>query len=375
MQLELHKKTPQSSLFKRLVTWTSAFAISLIIIVTFSKTAHAGLISLISSVFGDERASAKVGTVSSGVANYSQIGNVLQAHSGPNPTSDTLAIAPVDGHGETLVPDMAVADSSGPDTNTQTTTYLVQSDDTLSGIADIFGISVDTIKQANNLSGNTIRPGQTLTILPVDGSLYTVQSGDTLSSIAKRFNASQDDIITYNDITSASVIVKGDQLIIPHGTVAASQAKTYVATIALKAKVPSFEPLLDPVWEWPTAPAGYYACPTPGAVLTQGLHGHDAVDLAVPKGTPIHAAASGIVTASKSNGLYNGGYGNFVMILHGNDSQTLYAHMSKTTVSNGERVTQGEVIGYVGMTGLTTGPHVHFEVRGAQNPFANIACR
>ena len=270
---------------------------------------------------------------------------------------------------------MAVSDSGAADTNTQITTYTVQSDDTLSGIADIFGISVDTIKQTNDLSGSTIRPGQTLLILPVDGSLYTVQSGDTVASIAKRLGASQDDILTYNSLTATSVIVKGDQLIIPHGTVTASQAKTYVAAIALKAKVPSFEPLLDPVWEWPVAPAGYYACPVPGAVLTQGLHGHDAVDLAVPLGTPIHAAATGIVTASKDNGLYNGGYGNFVMISHNNGSQTLYAHMKKTAVSNGDHVTQGDVIGYVGMTGLTTGPHVHFEVRGFQNPFANVACR
>jgi murein DD-endopeptidase MepM/ murein hydrolase activator NlpD len=375
MQSESHKNASYSSFFKRLATWTGVFAIAFILIFTFSKTAHAGLLSLMASVFGGEQASAKTRLGTAGITNYSQVGSVLQAHSGPNPTSDTLAIAPVDSNGETLVPDMAVSDQGGADTNTQITTYTVQSDDTLSGIADIFGISVDTIKRVNNISGNTIRPGQTLTILPVDGSLYTVQSGDSVGSIAKKLGASQEDILTYNSLTSSSLIVKGDQLIIPHGTVAASQAKTYVATIALKAKVPSFEPLLDPVWEWPAAPAGYYSCPLLGSVLTQGLHGHNAVDLAAPRGTPIRAAASGIVTQSKSNGLYNGGYGNFVMISHTNGSQTLYGHMSKTTVSSGDKVSQGEIIGYVGMTGLTTGPHVHFEIRGAQNPFANIACR
>lgn len=374
MQSEPHKNPSYSSLFKRLTVWAGVFAVALILVFTFSKTAHAGLFSFISSVLGDQQASAKT-PAAAGVTNYSQVAPLLQAHAGPNPTSDVLAIAPVDSSGDTLVPDMAVSSQGAADTNTQVTTYTVQSDDTLSGIADIFGISVNTIKQVNDLSGSTIRPGQTLTILPVDGALYTVQGGDTVASIAKKLGATQDDILTYNDLTASSIIVKGDRLIIPHGTVAASQAKTYVATIALKAKVPSFEPLLDPVWEWPIAPAGYYACPTPGAVLTQGLHGHNAVDLAVPRGTAIHAAASGIVTQSKNNGLYNGGYGNFVMISHSNGSQTLYAHMSKTAVSNGERVSQGDVIGYVGMTGLTTGPHVHFEIRGAQNPFANIACR
>jgi len=375
MQSELHKKPPYSLLFKRLTAWTFVFALSLTLIFTFSKTAHAGLISLISSVFGDQQASAQTKANSAGVTNYSQVGTVLQAHSGPNPTSDALAtIAPVDGQGETLIPDMAGAAYGSSDTNTKITTYVVQSDDTLSGVADIFGISVDTIKQANNLTGNTIRPGQNLTILPVDGFIYTVQSGDTLGSVSKKFNASQDDIVTYNSIVSASSITKGDQLIIPHGTVAASRAKTYVASIASHAKVPSFEPLLDPVWEWPSAPSGYYACPMPGSILTQGLHGHNAVDLAAPRGTPIHASADGVISASKSNGLYNGGYGNFVMISHNNGSQTLYGHMSKTAVSVGEHVTQGQVIGYVGMTGLTTGPHVHFEIRGAQNPFTNATC-
>lgn len=377
MQSELHKHSTYSRLFKRLSIWTGVFAISFIFVFTFSKTAHAGLLSLLSNVFGNQEASAKTGSNSTAIANYSQIGTVLQAHSSLNPTSDAIAdIAPVDGNGETLVPDMVSANSSGNyDANIQITTYVVQPDDTLSGVADIFGISVNTIKQANNITGNTIQPGQNLIILPVDGALYTVASGDTLSSIAKKFNATQDDILTYNSLSSVSTIIKGQQLIIPHGTVQASQAKTYVASIATHQKVPSFEPLLDPVWEWPTASAGYYSCPVPGAVLTQGLHGHNAVDLAIPRGTPIHAAASGIVTASKSNGLWNGGYGNFVMILHSNTSQTLYAHMSSTIVANGQHVSQGEVIGYVGMTGLTTGPHLHFEIRGYQNPFANISCR
>ena len=76
---------------------------------------------------------------------------------------------------------------------------------------------------------------------------------------------------------------------------------------------------------------------------------------------------------SRNNGAWNGGYGNYVVITHGNGTQTLYAHMSHAIVSSGETVSAGQTIGYVGMTGLTTGPHVHFEIRGAA--ILSVDCR
>ena len=79
------------------------------------------------------------------------------------------------------------------------------------------------------------------------------------------------------------------------------------------------------------------------------------------------------VIVAKSNGAYNGGYGNFVIISPDNGSETLYAHMSRAAVSVGEQVYQGQTIGYIGMTGMTTGPHTHFEIRGARNPFVDPA--
>jgi murein DD-endopeptidase MepM/ murein hydrolase activator NlpD len=109
--------------------------------------------------------------------------------------------------------------------------------------------------------------------------------------------------------------------------------------------------------------------PINGAVRTQGIHGYNAVDLAAPVGTPIYAAAEGTVIIANSNGAWNGGYGNYVVIKHANGAQTLYAHMSSVLVSVGESVSQGVQIGAVGMTGKSTGAHLHFEVRGAKNPF------
>ena len=116
--------------------------------------------------------------------------------------------------------------------------------------------------------------------------------------------------------------------------------------------------------------SGYFANPLASGHKTQGLHDHNrAIDIGAPTGTPIRAAASGTVLFAKIG--YNGGFGNLVIINHPNGTQTYYAHQSKLGVHAGEKVSQGQVIGYVGSTGHSTGPHLHFEVRGARNPGAD----
>ena len=101
---------------------------------------------------------------------------------------------------------------------------------------------------------------------------------------------------------------------------------------------------------------------------TQGLHGYNGVDIGAPNGTPIIAAAGGSVVVSRNSG-WNGGYGNYIVIKHENGTQTLYAHMSEIVVVSGQSIVQGQVVGSVGSTGKSTGSHLHFEVRGAKNPF------
>lgn len=91
---------------------------------------------------------------------------------------------------------------------------------------------------------------------------------------------------------------------------------------------------------------------------------HPGIDIGAGMGTPIHAAASGTVVLAA----YDGGYGNFVVIDHGNGLATAYAHQSQIAVSVDEQVSQGQVIGYVGSTGFSTGPHLHFEVRVNGSP-------
>lgn len=128
--------------------------------------------------------------------------------------------------------------------------------------------------------------------------------------------------------------------------------------------VPSGMPLLDAKL---TSNYGMRTHPVIG-----GRRKHNGIDLAAPTGTPIYATADGVVSMAK----YYGSYGNYVQIEHGADLQTRFAHMSKFVVSDGERVTKGQLIGYVGSTGRSTGPHLHYEVRmagRAVNPLPYMA--
>lgn len=245
---------------------------------------------------------------------------------------------------------------AGKSGNGEISVYVVRPGDSLGSIAKMFNVSVNTIKWANDISGS-IQPGDKLVILPISGVKYAVKKGDTVSSIAKKFNADINDIVTYNGISKNSQLAAGDEIIIPDGEVS----------------VPSSSPSSGSSVNGQTQSgnktySGYYMRPIAGGVRSQGIHGHNAVDLAAAYGTPIMAAADGTVIISKVGG-WNGGYGTYVAISHPNGTQTVYGHMSTDAVKVGEHVEQGEVIGKIGMTGNTSGPHVHFEIRGAKNPF------
>lgn len=274
---------------------------------------------------------------------------------------DDSALVPEEGPSGTL------ADIEKPKSAT-ISVYIVREGDTLAAIAKLFNVSQNTIRWANDLSGSSsLTVGQKLTILPVTGVKYTVKKGDTLASVAKKFDADATEISNANAI-EGSELTAGTDIIIPDGemTVQVPVAKT---TTKKKATTSIYEPAhnVGPVGS--VIQIGYYAAPVSNYTETQGIHGYNAVDLAAPSGTPIMASATGDVIVAKSGG-YNGGYGSYVVIQHGNGSQTLYAHMSRVSAYDGEHVVQGQVIGYVGTTGKSTGPHVHFEIRdGIRNPF------
>lgn len=228
----------------------------------------------------------------------------------------------------------------------------------------MFGVSVNTIVWANGLgSARDVHPGDTLVILPVSGVERTVVKGDTLASLAKKYNADTTEIAEYNGLDASAPLSVGSTIIIPGGEIAAAPKTRGSGTTRIIK-----EPYLGGSG---AAQAGYYVNPVPGGRITQGIHGWNAVDIGAARGTPVRAAADGVVIITRNNGAWNGGYGNYVVISHANGSETLYAHMTHAIVSPGQGVSEGQVIGYVGTTGLATGPHLHFEVRGAANPFRN----
>ena len=242
----------------------------------------------------------------------------------------------------------------------QISLYLVQNGDTLSQVAEMFGVSVSTVVWANELSSNVdIHPGQTLLILPISGVQHVIKKGDTLKGIAKKYGGDVDEIIAYNNLKKGQALAVGKTITIPGGEI---EEPKHVA-VAHKSSSRS-------KYSGPSIP-GYFINPLPGSVKTQGIHGHNAVDFSDGNrrgATPVLASASGRVIVSRV-GAWNGGYGNYVVIDHPNGTQTLYAHLHKNLVWQGQNVVQGQVIGYEGSTGRSTGPHLHFEVRGARNPF------
>ena len=333
----------------------------------FPETAHASLFSFLSSLVG-ENVSAQE-TIDTGTSYNSQTLPLLEAAINIKPmltSTDALAIAD-----NTLVPSVgpsgSIADIDNHPGSTAISTYVVRSGDTLSEISTMFDVSVNTIVWANDLGTHpVIQPGQTLIILPVSGIDYTVKKGDTLASVVKKYGGDVTEVMEYNGLSTTASIAVGDTIIIPDGELGVP-ASTPINTLSgIK-----YNPLI--LADGGPAIPGYFACPVQGSRLSQGLHGHNAVDLALGVGNPIDAAANGTVIIAKSGG-WDGGYGNYVVISHPNGTETLYAHAKKLFVTAGEQVTQGEKIAEVGVTGETTGPHLHFEVRGASNPFVTVKC-
>jgi LysM repeat protein len=242
--------------------------------------------------------------------------------------------------------------------------YEVREGDSLSQIAEMFGVSINTIRWANDLK-TSIRPGQQLVILPVSGIRHTVKNGGTISDLAKIYQADPEEIALFNGLAVNTELKAGDEIIVPNVDPKIQEdTNTNTKSSGTTKKIA--------VNDVKVSYSGYYSHPVPGSIITQGLHGYNAVDFGAPYGTPVRAAADGTVITSKEGG-WNGGYGNFIVLSHDNGTQTLYSHQSSNSVFVGQKVKAGQVIGYVGSTGRSTGNHLHFEIRGAKNPWAGCA--
>lgn len=341
----------------KLSTPQSTFLIAIILTaLTNPMPVNAGFFSLLESLFENDNAIA----IEEREIN-SQNMAILHAssHIDPNPANGGGDITIIGG--SALLPDDGpsgtIADIDGntsPRSGDHISLYVVRDGDSLSQIAKMFGVTTNTIIWANDIKERSlIREGQQLVILPISGVRHSVEKGETLSGIAKKYKGNLEEILEFNGLSSDATLAVGDVIVVPDGEVATPVYKG-ASNIVRGGNSPSY--------------SGYYIRPLNGGVRSQGLHGYNAVDLAAPAGTPIFAAASGTVIISKDYG-WNGGYGRYVVIKHDNGTQTLYAHTSSNIVSVGKYVVQGQVVGYVGSTGKSTGNHLHFEIRGAKNPF------
>ncbi len=257
------------------------------------------------------------------------------------------------------------------------TIYTVQDGDTVFGIADKFGIEPETILFGNyNIlvdDPHSLKPGQELTILPVNGVYWEWLGGIPFGDWAKFYHVTAADVIefpgnhidpnTVGDYENAN-IKTGTWLIIPGGS---REFTTWYAPVGVTRENPSSARVMgqgacDPV-SGGAVGYGTYVYPTNKHYLSgfdySEKTNHRGIDLAGSEGEGVYATDAGVIVYSGWNDY---GYGNMVMIDHGNGFQSLYGHLSAIYRGCGQSVGQGEGIGAVGTTGRSSGPHLHFEL-------------
>jgi murein DD-endopeptidase MepM/ murein hydrolase activator NlpD len=271
---------------------------------------------------------------------------------------------------DTLIPNRA---------RSEVVEYTVSQGDSVFGIAYKYGVQPETVLWSNydllRDDPHSITVGMDLKIPPVDGIYYQWEEGDILESVATEFNVEPEAILTWTgnriDLTDPQ-IEPGTWVMVPGG-----QREFQQWIIPVPAR--SGAGVSTGMYGSGACPGGYegtygtggFVWPTDYRTISGNDYwsGHLAIDIGVATGGPIMAADSGVIMFA---GWAAGGYGYTVAIDHGNGYQTLYAHLSSVKVSCGQSVQQGQLIGFGGSTGNSTGPHLHFEVRyqgGFVNPW------
>jgi murein DD-endopeptidase MepM/ murein hydrolase activator NlpD len=287
-----------------------------------------------------------VGVMSAPILASSQTGNVS------NFTPPSAVLTSLD------VTDSGIQTQISAKPRDQVISYAIQKGDTLSSLSVKFGVSVNTIKWANDIQSDSLTVGDTLKIPPVTGIVHTVSDGETVYSIAKKFKTDAQKIVNFpfNDFADEDsfALNVGQTLVVPDGVEEQAPAIIFQA---------------PPVYVGGT---GQFMWPTNGVITQYPIWYHMAVDIANPSAPPVMAADEGTVAIVE---FWNYDYGHHVIINHGNGFSTLYGHMTDIYVTVGEHVSRGQVIGRMGSTGRSTGTHLHFEVRKnnvQQNPLSYL---
>ncbi len=264
-----------------------------------------------------------------------------------------------------IVKSMPIEGTTVYDQNrTEMATHEVQAGDTLSVLAYRYGIKVDSIRYANpDLRGDNLKTGQELKIPPKDGLYVEVKDGDSLAKLIEKYKGNADATKLFNEMDDDTALLAGDQIFIIDGKpIKVTPTTPSYTNVATTGGGSSAAPEVS-YYDLPVSEEGWVR-PTTGQI-TQGYHaGHYAYDVADRSKPAIVAAASGTVIKA-SSGTLGGGYGNHIIIDHGNGYTTLYAHCETLYVNVGDYVTQGQVIAKMGNTGRVygaTGIHLHFEV-------------
>lgn len=280
-------------------------------------------------------------------------------------------------------------------------TYAVQAGDTMYSIARKHGVSVDAILWANDLTdSNVLKQGQKLTIPPATGKLHVAKDGDTLDSLATTYAVSKGGIAAMNGLTEDATLKAGQRLLVPSSTKPGTGDPTFAPTPLSAASSSEPVPIAPPpdagtgsptppsssvLGSMSFAPSIFTATGAPTVTVTNkkvpklswpvavnppksGVSqafrpGHTGIDVYAPQGTSIKAAAGGTVKLAEKNPDGFSGYGWIVIVDHGDGISTWYAHCGTFNVKAGEKVKSGDTLATVGMTGRTTGPHLHFELR------------
>ncbi len=223
------------------------------------------------------------------------------------------------------------------------TEYIVKNGDTIGGIAYKMGLrKIGTIFSVNNITNaRRIMTGTKLLIPSMDGIIYVVKQGDSLEKIGKQFNIAIEHLLDANDISDGSLEI-GKRLFIPGASLSRSELQRAMGEL-----------FIYPIKGRLTSPFGYRKDPFTGRKSF-----HSGIDLAAPTGTPIKVVLDGTVSEISSSRIF----GNYMIVTHSNGYQTLYGHLSKFKARRGQKVVQGEIIAFVGNTGMSTGPHVHLSI-------------
>ena len=256
--------------------------------------------------------------------------------------------------------------------------YTVLEGDSVFGIAEKFGLKPETVLWGNYYilldDPHALQPDQELNILPVDGTYHEWQQGEGLNGISQYYGVSPEDIINYpaNNLDPAAIgdfanpnIAPGTWLVVPGGR---REFIAWSAPLGVTRENPASARVLGPGACDPVSGGavgfGAFIWPSNNHYISGFDYRPDAnhwgIDIAGNDGEGVYATDAGVIVYAGWN---NYGYGNMIMVDHGNDFQSLYAHLSAINVGCGQSVGQGDVIGAIGNTGRSTGSHLHFEIR------------